>query len=250
MGHDLRWRLLRELSRSDQRVNELIDRVREPQNLVSYHLGLLRRSSLVSERRSSADGRDIYYHLNLDRLDPQLIAAAAALHPSLGGQTPSSTTKRHEELRGRVLFICTGNSARSLIAEAMLRARVGGVLEAFSAGPKPAGVHPLALEVLSEMGIATTGLRSKGLDGVAGLKFDCVVTLCDIAREECPPLAGSPEYIHWSLPDPAAVVGPIDKRRAAFRSTANELADRVERLVQLMAAGQPKEKSRVGGNKR
>lgn len=248
MGHDLRWRLLRALSRSDQRVNELVDQVREPQNLVSYHLGLLRRSSLVSERRSSADGRDIYYHLNLDRLGPQLVAAAGALHPALGGAAPRSAAERREALRGRVLFVCTGNSARSLIAEAMLRARANGALETFSAGPKPAGVHPLALEVLSEMGIATTGLRSKGLDGVAGLKFDRVVTLCDIAREECPPVPGGPEYIHWSLPDPAAVGGPVDKRRAAFRSTANEIADRVDRLLQLMATEQLTRKSQVGGN--
>lgn len=250
LGHDLRWRLLALLSRSDQRVNELVDKVHEPQNLVSYHLGLLKRSSLVNERHSSADGRDVYYHLNLDRLGSELAAAATALHPSLRlNATPQPLERRLGQPR-RVLFICTGNSARSLIAEAIVRERGGGTLEAFSAGPRPAGVNPFALEILHEMGIGTRGLRSKELGEVVGVHFDYVITLCDIAREECPPLAGSPEYLHWSLPDPAAVTGPIDKRRAAFRSTASELADRIGLFMQLGAPNEPTKKFRVGGKSR
>lgn len=250
LGHELRWRLLTVLSRTDQRVNELVDRVSEPQNLVSYHLGLLKRSRLVSERRSSADRRDIYYRLNLDRLGAELAGAAAALHPSLRPNGATASTERIAGQPGRILFVCTGNSTRSLMAEAILRERGGPPLEAFSAGPRPAGAHPLALGALREIGIETKGLRSKGLDEIAHVEFDYVITLCDIAREECPPLPEGPEYIHWSLPDPAAVTGRMDRRRAAFRLTANELADRIGHLVQLIAANEPASKSPVGGRHR
>ena len=251
LGHDLRWRLLTELSRTDQRVNELVEGVGEPQNLVSYHLGVLKRARVVSERRSSADGRDIYYHLDLERLGSELGGAAATLHPTLRPNTPSAGAE-HDSHRGapRVLFLCTGNSARSLIAEAIVRERWAGVLQAFSAGPRPAGVHPLTLEVLRDAGIDIQSLRSKGLDEVADLEFDYVITLCDIAREECPPLPGNPEYMHWSLPDPAAVTGTLDKRRAAFRSTVSELTERIGQLVQLIAATHPAKKSLVGGRHR
>ena len=251
LGHDLRWRLLTALSRTDQRVNELVEGVGEPQNLVSYHLGVLKRAHVVSERRSSADGRDIYYHLDLERLGSELGGAAAALHPTLRPDTPSASGEHDSHRRApRVLFLCTGNSARSLIAEAIVQERWAGVLEVFSAGPRPAGIHPLTLEVLADMGIANKGLRSKGLDEVAHLAFDFVITLCDIAREECPPLPGSPEYMHWSLPDPAAVTGTLEKRRAAFRSTVSELIERSGQLVQLIGASRPAKKSPVGGRYR
>ena len=251
MAHDLRWRLLTVLSRTDQRVNELVERVGEPQNLISYHLGVLKRARLVSERRSSADGRDVYYHLDLERLGSELGSAAAALHPTLEPNTPSARAEPDSNRRvPRVLFLCTGNSARSLIAEAIVHERWPGVLEAFSAGPRPAGVHRLTLEVLADIGIGSEGLRSKGLGEVAHLEFDYVITLCDIAREECPPVPGSPEYMHWSLPDPAAVTGTLEKRRAAFRSTVSELIERSRQLVKLVAASGPARKSLVGGRHR
>lgn len=100
------------------------------------------------------------------------------------------------------------------------------------------------------MGIGSKGLRSKGLDEVAHLEFDYVITLCDIAREECPPLPGSLEYMHWSLPDPAAVMGTLEKQRAAFRSTVRELMERSGQLVQLVTASRPAKKSPVGGRHR
>ena len=249
LAHDLRWRLVTSLARTDQRVNELVEKLGEPQNLISYHLRLLRQSRLVSERRSSADGRDIYYHLNLGQLALKLGGAAAALHPSLGSRVSPQSAKGGAVIRpARVLFICTGNSARSQIAEAVLREQSHGEVEVQSAGPAPAGVHPLALEVLSELGIRTSHLRSKGLEEVAQIHFDLVISLCDIAREECPPLAGKPEYVHWSLPDPAAVSGSLDRRRTAFRSTANELIDRIGHLLhELAVAATPPEESLVGG---
>ena len=251
LGHDIRWRLAQQLSHSDHRVSELVEAVGERQNLVSYHLGLLRRAGMLSERRSSHDSRDVYYSLNLGGVRDGLDQALTGLHPALTvrrlATTPAAVKERP---RPRLLFVCTGNSARSLIAEAIVRERGSGAVEAMSAGLRPAGVHPLALEALRDMGIASKGLRSKGLEEVAHLQFDYVITLCDIAREECPPLPGSPRYMHWSLPDPATVTGRMDSRRAAFRLAANELANRIGHLMQLIVANEPAKKSPVGGRYR
>lgn len=248
LGDDLRWRLAAAMARSDRRVNELVESVGKPQNLVSYHLGLLKRSRLVSERRSSYDRRDVYYHLDLDRLCSDLTGAAAALHPSLRPSLPPGRAARGASRRARVLFICTGNSARSQMAEAIFRQQSPDAFEVHSAGPAPAGVHPLALSTLSELQVESSGLRSKSLDEVAHTRFDFVISLCDIAREECPPLPGTPEYMHWSLPDPAAVSGSLAQRRTAFRSTAKELAHRIEHFLQLATqVDGPPSKSAVGG---
>src|SRR5687768_3240015 len=128
-AHPLRWQLLTELAGSDHRVRELTERLGEPQNLVSYHLRLLRDGGLVSSRRSTFDGRDTYYHLDLDRCSALLTGAGAALHPSLELQPPTPLSPNGV----RVLFACTGNSARSPIAETLLRRRAPGI-EVTSAG--------------------------------------------------------------------------------------------------------------------
>src|SRR3990170_4249112 len=109
-AHPLRWRLLNELAGSDFRVRELVALVDEPQNLVSYHLRLLRDGGLVTARRSRFDGRDSYYHLDLDRCADALTDTAAALHPTLGPAVPPAHPRR--PARVGVLFVCTGNGTR------------------------------------------------------------------------------------------------------------------------------------------
>jgi protein-tyrosine-phosphatase/DNA-binding transcriptional ArsR family regulator len=237
LAYRLRWELTTLLAGSDLRVNELVTELGQPQNLISYHLAAFKRAGLVSERRSSADARDVYYHLELDRLRSQLNTATAGLHPVLAKREAHQTLHEHVEMhRVRVLFICSGNSARSLIAEAILRRAAGRAVFVRSAGPNPVGVHPLTRQVLSELGLPDRGLRSKPPHEFAGLKFDYVISLCDIAREECPPRPEKPTYIHWSLPDPAAVKGPRTARLNAFKRTASELEARIQQLLPALAS--------------
>lgn len=238
-GHPLRWRLLAELARSDRVVSELTGLVGEPQSLVSYHLGKLRDGGLVSARRSSADGRDSYYTVDLARLRTLLAATGAALHPGLGpgsGSGPGLDVpagdggRRPAGPTAAVLFLCTGNSARSQMAEALARARSGGSVDAHSAGSRPKALHPNAVRAMRERGIDIAGQRPKHLDEFAATRFDRVVTLCDRVREVCPEFPGAPEAIHWSIADPAAG-GDDEATYPAFRATAAELETRVGFLL-------------------
>ncbi len=135
-----------------------------------------------------------------------------------------------------VLFLCTANSARSIMAEALLRALGGDRFRAFSTGSRPAGaIHPLALEVLVENRLPVDELHSKGVAAFSGPgapRLDLVVTVCDAAaREPCPVWPGAPATAHWSLPDPAAAPGTEAERRRHFEATLAELRRRVEALV-------------------
>jgi protein-tyrosine-phosphatase/DNA-binding transcriptional ArsR family regulator len=236
VGHPLRWRLLSELARSDRMVHELTDLVAQPQNLVSYHLGKLRAVHLVSARRSSADRRDAYYTVDLTRVGQLLAAAGGALHPALRltHPTPHSAVPGAEPVR--VLFLCSGNSARSQMAEALARARSGGLVEAHSAGSAPKPLHPHALRVMhEERGIDLAGQRSKHLSVFARERFDWVISLCDRVREVCPEFPGQPESIHWSIPDPAAVPADDEASYRAFQRTAAELETRVGLLLAAVA---------------
>lgn len=144
----------------------------------------------------------------------------------------------HEPLN--VLFLCTGNSARSILAEALLNHLGKGRFRAHSAGSQPVGsVHPLAIEALTHAGIAATGLRSKSWDEFTRTDaphMDLVITLCDdAAGETCPCWPGQPATAHWDYPDPAAVTGPHESRLAAFEHTLREMARRLELFINLPA---------------
>jgi ArsR family transcriptional regulator, arsenate/arsenite/antimonite-responsive transcriptional repressor / arsenate reductase (thioredoxin) len=231
-GHPLRWRLLGELARSDRRVRELVSLVGEPQNLVSYHLGRLRADGLVAARRSTFDGRDAYYHLDLANCADALAAAGLALHPGLRvALVPAPEPVR----RCRVLFLCTGNSARSPVAEALLRQRAAQV-EVASAGSHPKPLHPSTVRVLRTYGIELAGRAPQHLSAYEDQRFDFVITLCDRVREVCPEFPGRAEQLHWSIPDPAAPGGTDEDTYPAFERMAAELAARIGFLLAAIGA--------------
>lgn len=235
-AHPVRWQLLAALSGSDYRVRDMVSLVGEPQNLISYHLRLLRDGGLVRATRSSFDGRDSYYHLDLDRCTEMLAGAGAALHPALGRNLAPTTLT--PATPAPVLFVCTGNSARSAIAEALLRRSTDGTVDVISAGtrPKP-GMHPNTVRVLrEEFGIDIADQHPRHLDTLADRRFGTVITLCDKAREVCPEFGDDTRRIHWSIADPAAAGGTDDDTYPAFRATAAEIDTRIRYLCETLTA--------------
>jgi protein-tyrosine-phosphatase/DNA-binding transcriptional ArsR family regulator len=233
-----RWRLLTELARSDLRVNELTRLLGKPQNLVSYHLAELRKAGLVRARRSSADGRDTYYRVDLVRCRDLLSATGAALHPGLQLRPAAPTAALMASGRTPlVLFLCTGNSARSQMAEALLEARSHHTVRARSAGSHPKALHPNAVRVMAERGLDISERSTKHLSLFAPTRFDQVITLCDKVREICPEFRGQPAAVHWSMADPAAEGDTHAESYPAFCRTADDLEARIGLLIgQLKAA--------------
>jgi arsenate reductase len=127
----------------------------------------------------------------------------------------------------RVLILCTGNSARSQMAEGWLRDFGGESFEVYSAGTRPSTVRPEAVEAMREVGVDISSHRSKSVDEFEGREFDYVITVCDNARESCPVFPGKTERVHWSFDDPAATEGTWDERLAAFRRVRDEIGKRL-----------------------
>lgn len=226
-----RWQLLAELARSDRRVGELTGLIGQPQNLVSYHLAELRAAGIVTSRRSSADRRDVYYRADLGRCRDLLAEAGGVLHPGLQLAPPPSLPNGSRRARGRILFLCSGNSARSQMAEALLLERSGGIIDARSAGSHPKPLQPNAVRVMAERGIDIAGNTTKHLRQFARMRFDRVITVCDKVREVCPEFPGATATAHWSIADPAASGDTDDATYPAFRHVAHELEDRIEFLI-------------------
>ena len=243
-GHPVRWQLLGELARSDRQVRELTALVGQRQSLTSYHLGKLRAAGLVTMRRSSADGRDTYCCLNLAVYRERLAESGAALHAGLrlvpaeltppadhiGWPPGQPSAQSPGQSPVRVLFLCTGNSARSQMAEAILVRLGGSRIEAASAGSHPKALHPNAVRVMRERGMDISGVRSKHLSEFAQQRFDYVISLCDRVREVCPEFPGAPAMVHWSIPDPASEAADQDSY-PAFVRTAEELNTRIQFLL-------------------
>lgn len=137
-------------------------------------------------------------------------------------------------MKKRVLFLCTHNSARSQMAEGLLRRMAGDQFEAFSAGTEGTRVHPLAIEAMREVGIDISGQTSKTLDAFAGEHFDYVITVCDRANEACPIFPNDTERIHWSFEDPSAAEGTDDRKLRVFRSVRDMIQQRL-RMLQTIA---------------
>lgn len=130
--------------------------------------------------------------------------------------------------KSRVLFLCTHNSARSQMAEGLLRRLAGDRFEAFSAGTEATHVRPLAARAMAEVGTDISGQESETLDRYLGEPFDYVVTVCDAANEACPVFPGAKRRLHWSLPDPSKAAGSEEERLGAFRAVRDELRSRIE----------------------
>ena len=128
----------------------------------------------------------------------------------------------------RVLFVCTGNRARSQMAEGLLRHLAGDRFQACSAGTEPKGVAPMTVEVMEEIGIDIRGQRSQSVKEFAGERFDYVITVCDSARERCPAFPGGGERIHWSVEDPAEAEAREERSRRSFRAAPDDLRTRIE----------------------
>jgi arsenate reductase len=135
--------------------------------------------------------------------------------------------------RIRVLFVCTGNSARSVMAEALVRTKGGDTFEAHSAGTDPRGINPLTQRVLDEAGIDSSWARSKSVTEYLGQRFDYVITVCDEARQACPVFPGEHESLHWGYEDPAEATGTEEERLAVFRRVFVQLGERIGQFVPL-----------------
>jgi len=243
IADETRWLILRTLTLSDLRAGEIGEALRLPANALSYHLKRLRSAGIVRDRHSSADARDIYYHLDVDRLGSLYTAAGRSLYPgllALSGDALSDGVPEPSRLRTgkalsrplRVLFLCAHNSARSQIAEALLRQMGGAQVEVFSAGSAPTAVDPEAITTLQAMGIDASGLYAKSLDQFIGDSFDYIVTVCDRVRDVCPAFPNDPTQAHWSIADPATIEDS-EQRAKAFYQAAVELQTRIRYLLLL-----------------
>jgi arsenate reductase len=145
--------------------------------------------------------------------------------------------------RKRILFLCTGNAARSQMSEALARLDYGDLLDPVSAGSRPAGfVHPLAVQAVEELGLHLNDARSKHADEFRDEALDLVVTVCDSAAADCPTWPGARHLVHWSIEDPSFVHGDEETRLAAFRATRDELRDRIDSLMEALRRSHPKRK--------
>jgi protein-tyrosine-phosphatase len=240
LAHDLRWQILMLLVRSDYCGQELVQLLNHPQNSLSYHLTMLRELEVITERRSAADERFIYYSLNLGVFRALYSSSAEALSPILeaGGPIAQSVVFSSSGKAIRVLFLCTHNSVRSQMAEGILRTLSEGQIETWSAGSQPIAVHPWTMQILRSYGIDISEQQSKHLNALKQHSFEYVITVCDRVREFCPPFPGNPERIHWSIADPLAVQGSEQERYQACEHVAVELMMRIRSLMVLIGHDQ------------
>jgi protein-tyrosine-phosphatase/DNA-binding transcriptional ArsR family regulator len=242
LGHPGRlavFRLLMRFAPRGVRPTEIAEALRLKPNTLSHHLSDLTASRLVQVERQ---GRSLFYAVDLDTAEGligYLALDVGRARPDL--LAPLLTSRKDAAMRDTdfdVLFICSGNSARSIFAEALLRDLGRGKFHAFSAGTRPGtALNPFALEVLKRNGHDTSTLRSKHISEFQQLDapvMDFVFTVCDTAAaEECPPWAGQPITGHWGLPDPVKATGTDAEKALAFAQTYGALRRRIEAFVEL-----------------
>lgn len=222
LADDTRWHLIMALRHSDRQASEIASMCHLSNNLVSYHLGLLRQAGLVQTHRSDADARVLYYRLDL--------TALGLAYGQIGTALTLPETVPAPAIPATVIFLCTHNSARSQMAEGWLRYLSGGRLIARSAGVNPTTLHPLAVKAMAEVGVDIGYQHSKGLGGLEA-KPDIVITVCDLAREECPAELQQVPFLHWSISDPVPATGDEPRRLEVFRAVREQLRIRVQGLL-------------------
>ncbi|NHB77592.1 metalloregulator ArsR/SmtB family transcription factor [Rhodobacter calidifons] len=247
LGHPGRlavFRLLMRFVPQGARPTEIAAALGLKPNTLSHHLADLTAAGLVSARRQ---GRSLFYSVDLDaaegligylaldvaRARPDLLAPLLSAH-----KDASPMTAQHPDTDFDVLFICSGNSARSIFAEVLLRDLGKGKFQAFSAGTRPGTeLNPFALDVLCRNGHDVTGLRSKHISEFQqpdSIVMDFVFTVCDTAAaEECPPWPGQPITGHWGLPDPVKATGTDAEKALVFAQTYAALRRRIAAFVEL-----------------
>ena len=247
LGHPGRlavFRLLMRFAPQGVRPTEIAEALGLKQNTLSHHLADLTASGLVTVARQ---GRSLHYAVDLDitegligylaldvgRARPDLVAPLLFAH-----KDAAPMTAPHRDTNFDVLFICSGNSARSIFAEALLRDLGNGKFQAFSAGTRPGtALNPFALEILKRNGHDVSGLRSKHISEFQqpdSIEMDFVFTVCDTAAaEECPPWPGQPITGHWGLPDPVKASGTDAEKALVFAQTYAALRRRITAFVEL-----------------
>ncbi|MCU0829154.1 MAG: metalloregulator ArsR/SmtB family transcription factor [Tabrizicola sp.] len=241
LGHPGRlavFRLLMRFAPQGVRPTEIAEALGLKQNTLSHHLADLTAAGLVRVERQ---GRSLYYAVDLDATEGligYLALDVGRARPDLLAPLHNSKVPDMRDTDFDVLFICSGNSARSIFAETLLRDLGHGKFQAFSAGTRPQSeLNPFALDVLRRNGHDTTGLRSKHLSEFqtpGSIVMDFVFTVCDTAAaEECPPWPGQPITGHWGLPDPAKAFGTEAERALVFAQTYAALRRRIAAFVEL-----------------
>lgn len=242
LGHPDRlavFRLLMRFAPQGVRPTEMAEALGLKQNTLSHHLADLTASGLVAVTRQ---GRSLYYAVDLDAAEAligYLALDVGRARPDL--LSPLLTAQKDAAMRDTdfdVLFICSGNSARSILAEALLRDLGRGKFQAFSAGTRPnSALNPFALEILERNGHDTAGLRSKHVSEFqtpGAPVMDFVFTVCDTAAaEECPPWPGQPITGHWGMPDPVKATGTDAEKALVFAQTYAALRRRIAAFVEL-----------------
>jgi arsenate reductase len=183
---------------------------------------------MVAAQRAAIEGQ----RADLDRLDSELTDLELTIQAAGRARRISKETDMSADPI-RVLFVCTGNSARSQIAEALLKDFGASDFAVFSAGTEPKGVNPYTVRALGEIGIDWSGAQAKSVTEFVGQPFDYVITVCDRARQTCPVFPGQHNSLHWGLDDPAEVDGTDAEKLEAFRRTRTEVATRLRPFVEL-----------------
>jgi protein-tyrosine-phosphatase/DNA-binding transcriptional ArsR family regulator len=242
LGHPDRlalYRLLMRVAPQGQRPTEIAAALGLRQNTLSHHLADLTNAGLLTCTRS---GRSLFYAVDLARAEALLgylaLNVGRARPDLLSPLIPYLKDPAMRDTDFDVLFICSGNSARSIFAEALLRDLGQGKFQAFSAGTRPSSeLNPFALEVLRLNGHDTAGLRSKHISEFQtpdAIQMDFVFTVCDTAAaEECPPWPGQPITGHWGLPDPVRATGTEAEKALVFAQTYAALRRRIAAFVEL-----------------